>query len=104
MDARYLRGAFLILPTVYGVLLLSSCLIATWHSQVAPKENKKLENFYSVGHLICVFFAAWLIMPGLPAMMGFAPSPPPKPNFGYGSEPGPFEEVLFTYQYDLPKM
>ena len=102
MDARYLRGAFLILPTVYGVLLLSSCLIARGTPKLPQKENKKLENFYSVGHLICVFFAAWLIMPGLPAMMGFAPSPPPKPNFGYGSEPGPFEEVLFTYQYDLP--
>ena len=95
MDARYLRGAFLILPTVYGVLLLSSCLIAL-HSQVATKREQKVGKFllcwpFDLRVLCCLANYAWLARND-----GFAPSPPPKPNFGYGSEPGPFEEVLFT--------
>ena len=34
------------------------------------------------------------MMPGIPALVGIAPSPPDKPVFGYGAEPGPFGEVL----------
>ena len=79
MDLRYLRGAFLLLPTVYGFVLFS-CAIGSKGIPNLPKSNKPLvENFYSVGHLFAVFLAAWLMMPGIPALVGMAPSPPDKP-------------------------
>ncbi|MGB0474987.1 MAG: hypothetical protein ACPGK2_04025, partial [Candidatus Poseidoniaceae archaeon] len=94
MDLRYLRGAFLLLPTVYGFVLFS-CAIGSKGIPNLPKSNKPLiENFYSVTHLFAVFLAAWLMMPGIPALVGMAPSPPDKPVFGYGADPGPFSEVL----------
>ena len=90
MDIRYLRGAFLLLPTLYGFILFS-CAIGSRGIPKLPKSNKGFfDNFYSVSHLLAVFFAAWLMMPGLPALAGIAPSPPDKPAFGYGGQPGPF--------------
>ena len=41
-------------------------------------------------HVLGVFFAAWLVMPGVPALAGFAPTPPAAPTMGYGSVPGPY--------------
>ena len=102
MDLRYLRGAFLLLPTLYGFILFS-CAIGSKGIPNLPKSNKTLlDNFYSLTHLLGIFLAAWLMMPGIPALVGMAPSPPDKPVFGYGAEPGPFGEVLEVYPYTIP--
>ena len=75
MDLRYLRGAFLLLPTLYGFILFS-CAIGSKGIPNLPKSNKTLlDNFYSVTHLLGIFLAAWLMMPGIPALVGMAPSP-----------------------------
>ncbi len=103
MDLRYLRGAFLLLPTIYGFLLFSSSIIVRGMPQLPKRRLSKVENAYTISHLIAVFFAAWLMMPGIPALVGMAPSPPPKPVFGYGADPGPFAEVLEIYPYELPE-
>ena len=50
-----------------------------------------------------VFFAAWLVMPGVPAVIGFAPSPPDAPSMGYGSFPGPYTVEQYRFPYDLPE-
>ena len=102
MDIRYLRGAFLLLPTMYGFILFA-CAIGARGIPNLPKPNRGfLDSLYSVSHLITVFLAAWLMMPGIPALIGIAPSPPDKPVFGYGGKPGPFGEVLEIYPYTLP--
>jgi len=102
MDLRYLRGAFLLLPTMYGFILFS-CAIGSKGIPNLPKSNKTLlDNFYSLTHLLGIFLAAWLMMPGIPALVGMAPSPPDKPVFGYGADPGPFGEVLEVYPYTIP--
>ena len=103
MDLRYLRGAFLLLPTIYGVLLFSFAIIARGVPKLPSSKDTRMDNIYSVSHLFAVFLAAWLMMPGIPALVGMAPSPPAKPIFGYGGEPGPFLEVLEIYPYDLPE-
>jgi hypothetical protein len=41
-------------------------------------------------------------MPGIPAMVGFAPSPPDVPKIGYGAEPGPFETTMTIHAYQMP--
>ena len=63
MDLRYLRGAFLLLPTIYGVLLFSSAIIARGVPKLPKSKESGLDNFYSLSHLFAVFFAAWLMMP-----------------------------------------
>ena len=62
MDLRYLRGAFLLLPTIYGVLLFSSAIIARGVPKLPKSKNSGLDNFYSISHLFAVFLAAWLMM------------------------------------------
>ena len=54
-------------------------------------------------HLLGVFFAAWLLMPGIPAMIGIAPSPPEKPIIGYGADPGPFDTTMTIHPYLMPE-
>ena len=103
MNARYLRGAFLLLPTLYGFILFA-CAIGARGIPRLPKINDGvLDKLYSASHLIAVFLAAWLMVPGIPALVGIAPSPPDRPVFGYGGQPGPFGEVLEVYPYPLPE-
>ena len=101
LDFFYLRGAFLLLPTLYGVILLSSILTVNGLPTI-PFRNPKKSAIGSIAHLIGVFFAAWLVMPGIPAMVGFAPSPPEVPKIGYGAEPGPFETTMTIHAYEMP--
>lgn len=102
MDFRYLRGAFLLLPTVYGFILFACAIGARGIPSLPKLSNGVIDAVYSSSHLIAVFLAAWLMMPGIPALVGIAPSPPEKPVFGYGGKPGPFGEVLEVYPYQLP--
>ena len=62
MDLRYLRGAFLLLPTIYGFLLFSSSIIVRGMPQLPKRRLSKVENAYTISHLIAVFFAAWLMI------------------------------------------
>ena len=101
MDAFYLRGAFLLLPTLMGwwlaMLLLARGGMPTW------RENSETGiSWIQTSHLLGVFFAAWLVMPGIPALIGFAPAPPEAPAIGYGSTPGPHDVVQFSSPYTLP--
>jgi hypothetical protein len=101
MDVFYLRGAFLLLPTLMGWVL--ACLLVaragapTWRSL-----DSSAFSWTRFVHLLGVFFAAWLVMPGVPAVVGLAPSPPDTPALGYGSTPGPYDTVQFQFPYTMP--
>lgn len=101
LDFFYLRGAFLLLPTLYGAILLTSILSVSGLPTLPLRDPDK-SAVGSITHLLGVFFAAWLVMPGIPAMAGFAPSPPEVPKIGYGAEPGPFETTMTTHAYQMP--
>ena len=103
MNARYLRGAFLLLPTLYGFILFACAIGARGIPRLPKLNHGVLDKLYSASHLIAVFLAAWLMVPGIPALVGIAPSPPDRPVFGYGGQPGPFGEVLEVYPYPLPE-
>ena len=102
LDVFYLRGAFLLLPTSYGIILLTILLIVGGVPRL-PRTETKYNFTTRTLHLLGVFFAAWLLMPGIPAMIGIAPSPPEKPIIGYGAEPGPFDTVMTIHSYSMPE-
>ena len=101
LDIFYLRGAFLLLPTIYAIILLAILIIAGGIPR-PPKNDSKFVLVTRTLHLAGVFFAAWLLMPGIPAMIGITPSPPEKPIIGYGANPGPFNTTMTTYPYSMP--
>lgn len=103
MDYRYIRGAFLLLPTIYGVVLLGSTLAVRGPPGLPdPTQDWKAKS-KTILHVATVFLAAWLVMPGIPALIGIAPSPPLAPSMGYGAEAGPFDRTTLRYAYPLPE-
>ena len=103
MDYRYIRGAFLLLPTIYGVVLLGSTLAVRGPPGLPDSTQDWKGKSKTVLHVATVFLAAWLVMPGIPALIGIAPSPPLAPTMGYGAEAGPFDRTTFRYAYPLPE-
>lgn len=103
MDYRYIRGAFLLLPTIYGVLLLGSTLAVLGPPGLPDSSQNWKEKTTTILHVATVFLAAWLVMPGIPALIGIAPSPPLAPTMGYGAEAGPFDRTTLRYAYPLPE-
>lgn len=103
MDYRYIRGAFLLLPTIYGVLLLGSTLAIRGPPGLPDSSQNWKEKTTTILHVATVFLAAWLVMPGIPALIGIAPSPPLAPSMGYGAEAGPFDRTTLRYAYPLPE-
>lgn len=101
LNEFYLRGAFLLLPTAYGFLLFAVLLMVGGIPHLPRKTSLSTVSKH-VLHIAGVFFAAWLVMPGIPALIGIAPSPPAAPLLGYGAEPGPFETSLSVHPYSLP--
>lgn len=102
MDYRYIRGAFLLLPTIYGVVLLGSTLAVRGPPGLPDSTQDWKGKGKTVLHVSTVFLAAWLVMPGIPALIGIAPSPPLAPTMGYGAEAGPFDRTTLRYAYPLP--
>ncbi|MEC7272169.1 MAG: hypothetical protein VXV85_00825 [Candidatus Thermoplasmatota archaeon] len=103
MDYRYIRGAFLMLPTIYGVVLLGSTLAVRGPPGLPDSTQDWKGKSKTVLHVATVFLAAWLVMPGIPALIGIAPSPPLAPAMGYGAEAGPFDRTTLRYAYPLPE-
>lgn len=101
MDVFYLRGAFMLLPVAMGwtlgCLLIARDGIPRWRTSVSQSPSPT-----RVVHLLGVFLAAWLVMPGVPALAGLAPSPPEAPLYGYGGPAGPFNTVDWSTPYILP--
>ena len=103
MDYRYIRGAFLLLPTIYGVVLLGSTLAVRGPPGLPDSRQDWRAKGKTVLHVATVFLAAWLVMPGIPALIGIAPSPPLAPAMGYGAEAGPFDRTTLRFAYPLPE-
>ena len=102
LDVFYLRGAFLLLPTLMG-WTLACFLVALGGPPTLRTAGDDRIVASRVVHMMGVFFAAWLVMPGVPAVIGFAPSPPDAPSMGYGSFPGPYTVEQYRFPYDLPE-
>ena len=102
LDAFYLRGAFLMLPTLLG-WSIACLLVALAGPPSLRSAGGEGVSPRRVIHMLGVFFAAWLVMPGIPAIAGFAPSPPDSPSMGYGSVPGPYTLEQYRSPYLMPE-
>ena len=102
MDIFYLKGAFLMLPMLYAWVFLWLLLIVGGMPRLRTSALDGISSTRVV-HLVGVFIAAWMLMPGIPALVGFAPSPPDAPVIGYGSNPGPYDTIRFSEPYEIPK-
>ena len=102
LDVFYLRGAFLLLPTLMG-WTLGAALIGLGGLPTLRSRGENSMSPARLTHVIGVFFAAWLVMPGVPAIAGFAPTPPDSPAIGYGSFPAPYTLAQYRSTYTLPE-
>ena len=102
MDVFYLRGAFLLLPTLMG-WTLACLLIALGGPPTLRYPGEQRMAASRVIHMVGVFFAAWLVMPGIPAVIGYAPTPPDAPAMGYGSFPGPYTVEQYRFPFEFPE-
>ena len=73
MDLRYL-GAFL-LPTLYGFILFS-CAIGSKESQICLNPTKPNLIIAILSLIFWDILSCLLMIPGIPALVGMAPSPP----------------------------
>ena len=72
MDYRYIRGAFLLLPTIYGVVLLGSTLAIRGPPGLPDSTQDWKGKTKTLLHVGTVFLAAWLVMPPLAVKIPFA--------------------------------
>lgn len=101
MDVFYLKGAFLMLPMFYAWMFLWLLLLRGGMPRLRSTASEGIAPGRVI-HLMGVFLAAWMLMPGVPALVGFAPSPPDAPTIGYGSSPGPYETMRYSEPYTIP--
>lgn len=101
LDVFYLRGAFLLLPTLMG-WSLAAALVGLGGPPSLRSPGQDRISSVRLFQLFGVFFAAWLVMPGVPAVVGFAPAPPGTPTIGYGSFPAPYTLTQYRSMYPMP--
>ena len=96
LNIAYLRDAFLLLPTIYGFIILCTVLIIGG----TPKNpfNKANNTIGRTTHVLLVLLAVWLISPGLSAMAGLSPSPP-ELDLGVGT----YSVTTTIHEYPMPE-
>ena len=96
LDIAYLRGAFILLPTAYGFIILCTVLMVSGlPKNPFDQENIRLKRILHIG---LVLFSVWLIGPGLSAMAGLSPSPPE-----LGLEKGQYSVKTTVHEYPMPE-
>ena len=91
-----LRDAFLLLPTIYGFIILCTALIIG--GTPTNPFNKANNTKDRTTHFLLVLLAVWLISPGLSAMAGLSPSPP---ELDLGPEK--YSVTTNVHEYPMPE-
>lgn len=96
LNLAYLRDAFLLLPTIYGIIILCTVLIVGGlpNNPFSSENNTKNRST----HFLFVILAVWLISPGLTAMAGLSPSPP---ELDLGD--GKYSVSTTIHEYPMPE-
>ncbi|MAH91492.1 MAG: hypothetical protein CMA11_06960 [Euryarchaeota archaeon] len=95
LNMAYLKDAFILLPTTFGMIMLCAAFIAG--GTVSNPFKQETERFSRGVHLLLVIAAIWLISPGLTAMAGLLPTPPE-----LEMEEGLYEFETTIHQYPMP--
>lgn len=96
LDVTYFRGAFLLAPAMYSVLMAPAFIHATARARMASKPAMAAAVAIGMAILLCM-------IPVLPAVLGYAAQPPERAAFGYGASPGPFETATSVHVYEQPE-
>ena len=96
LNMAYLRDAFILLPTMYGFIILFSVLmIGGLPNNPFNGQNKQLNRSI---HICLVLFSVWMIGPGISAMAGLCPSPPE-----FEMEKGQYSVKTTIHEYPMPE-
>ena len=106
LDQAFFLGAILTLPFVLGSLMLAAISghvlahpLLTQGREVVLRSAKA-----SASHALIIFLVGMLLfLPNLTAMAGLQPSPPERPQSGYGSGEFPFEVAELVYDPVFPE-
>lgn len=96
LNIAYLRDAFLLLPTIYGFIILCTVLIIGGTPKNPFNNDNDTKN--RTTHILLVLLAVWLIGPGLSAMAGLSPSPP-ELDF----DDGKYSVSTTVHEYPMPE-
>ena len=96
LNIAYLRDAFLLLPTIYGFIILCTVLIIGGMPRNPFHKDNNTKN--RATHILLVLLAVWLISPGLSAMAGLSPSPP-ELDF----DDGKYSVITTIHEYPMPE-
>ncbi|MDP6869278.1 MAG: hypothetical protein QGI21_00690 [Candidatus Poseidoniaceae archaeon] len=96
LDAAYLRGAFVLLPSIYGFIILNIITALNGIPKIDIKNKDWSLN--NIGNLLLIVFAIYLITPGIGPFLGISPEPPAYPSHLGGDVE--FETTI--HQYPMP--
>ena len=106
MDVAYFRGAFILLPAVYSILMMFLIILLCGKPlPILQRADGKIEFIKSsekVLQLIAIVVCVWLFVPAAPAILGVAAAPPDPPQEGYGSAPSPYSVSTNSFAYPMP--
>ncbi len=105
LDKWFFLGAIVTMPFVLGSFMLAATLgQITSHEKISLGiEGAKKSPFTSLSLASVLVISLLLTLPNLTAMAGILPSPPERPEFGYGSNDMPYEVKEYIYTTDYPE-
>ncbi|MBS71924.1 MAG: hypothetical protein CMO20_03075 [Thermoplasmata archaeon] len=105
LDIWFFLGAIVTMPFVLGTFMLAATFgHITSHKKISQGVEGMREAPFSALSLSSVLVVALLLtLPNLTAMAGILPSPPERPETGYGSTNMPYQVNEYIYQTDYPE-
>ncbi|MBO58110.1 MAG: hypothetical protein CMA77_03835 [Euryarchaeota archaeon] len=105
LDKWFFLGAIVTMPFVLGTFMLSATLgQITSHRTISTGiEGAKQTPFTSISLASVLVISLMLSLPNLTAMAGILPSPPERPEIGYGSGENPYDVKEYIYATDYPE-
>jgi len=105
LDMQFFLGAIVTMPFVLGTFMLAATLghITSHRTISLGFEGVKKAPISSLSLLSVLLMSLLLTLPNLTAMAGILPSPPERPENGYGSTDMPYEVNEYIYATDYPE-
>ena len=105
LDKWFFLGAIVTMPFVLGTFMLAATLgqITSHRTISTGVEGAKKAPLTSISLASVLVISLILTLPNLTAMAGILPSPPERPEVGYGSSETKYEVKEYIYTTDYPE-